>query len=170
MEKINGSGLTRGIFKLAEKINSKSFSKIVFKKVHEGFGGTVRFFVAGGSKLDSVVSRDFLTLGIDVCEGYGLTETAPMVSFTPINRVIPGCAGEIINDVEVKIGEDGEILVKGRNVMKGYYNKPEATAEVIKDGWFHTGDLGRVEGKNLYVTGRKKEMIVLSNGKNIQPC
>lgn len=169
IEKINGSGLTRGIFKLAEKINSKSFSKIVFKKVHEGFGGAVRFFVAGGSKLDSIVSRDFLTLGIDVCEGYGLTETAPMVSFTPINRVIPGCAGEIINDVEVKIGEDGEILVKGRNVMKGYYNKPEATAEVIKDGWFHTGDLGRVEGKNLYVTGRKKEMIVLSNGKNINP-
>ncbi len=169
MEKINGNKLAKKIFKFAEKINNKKLSKILFKKVHEGFGGAVRFFVAGGSKLDPKVSKDFLTLGIDICEGYGLTETAPMISFTPINRVIPGCAGEVLKDVEVKIGEDGEILVKGRNVMKGYYNKPEATAEVIKDGWFHTGDLGNLEGNKLYVTGRKKEMIVLSNGKNINP-
>ncbi|MCI6151795.1 MAG: AMP-binding protein [Fusobacterium perfoetens] len=169
MGKINEKAITKGIFALAKKINNKSFSKKIFKKVHEGFGGAVRFFVSGGSKLDKQISEDFLTLGFDICEGYGLTETAPMISFTPINKVIPGCAGEIINDVEVKITDEGEILVKGRNVMKGYYNKPEATAEAIKDGWFYTGDLGHVIGKNLYVTGRKKEMIVLSNGKNINP-
>lgn len=169
MEKINGNKVAKSIFKFAEKIDNKKISKILFKKVHEGFGGAVRFFVAGGSKLDPKVSRDFLTLGIDICEGYGLTETAPMISFTPMNKVVPGCAGQILKDVEVKIGEDGEILVKGRNVMKGYYNKPEATAEVIKDSWFSTGDLGRLEGNKLFVTGRKKEMIVLSNGKNVNP-
>lgn len=170
MEKINGGKLTKTIFKLAEKIGNKSFSRKIFKKVHEGFGGNIRFFVSGGSKLDPQISRDFLTLGIDVCEGYGLTETSPMISFTPVNQVVPGSAGKILKGVEVKIAEDGEILAKGRNVMKGYYGRPEATAEVIdENGWFHTGDLGELKGDLLYVTGRKKEMIVLSNGKNINP-
>lgn len=170
MEKINSSKIAKTIFKITEKMNNKDFSKKVFKKVHEGFGGNIRFFVSGGSKLDPQVSRDFLTLGIDVCEGYGLTETSPMISFTPINEVVPGSAGKILTGVTVKIAEDGEILAKGRNVMKGYYNRPEATAEVIdKDGWFHTGDLGEMRNGLLYVTGRKKEMIVLSNGKNINP-
>lgn len=170
MEKINGSKIIKTLFKLAEKINSKSFSKKLFKKVHEGFGGNIRFFVSGGSKLDPQISRDFLTLGIEVCEGYGLTETSPMISFTPAGEIVPGSAGKILTGIEVKIADDGEILAKGRNVMKGYYNRPEATAEVIdRDGWFHTGDLGELKGEFLYVTGRKKEMIVLSNGKNINP-
>ena len=170
MEKINSNKVIKTLFKAAEKVDSKDFSKKLFKKVHEGFGGNIRFFVSGGSKLNPEVSRDFKTLGIDVCEGYGLTETAPMISFTPINQVVPGSAGKIMDGVEVKIAEDGEILSRGRNLMKGYYNKPEATAEVIDtDGWFHTGDLGEVKGEYLYVTGRKKEMIVLSNGKNINP-
>lgn len=170
MEKINSNKVIKTLFKAAEKVDSKDFSKKLFKKVHEGFGGNIRFFVSGGSKLNPEVSRDFKTLGIDVCEGYGLTETAPMISFTPINQVVPGSAGKIMNGVEVKIAEDGEILSRGRNLMKGYYNKPEATAEVIDaDGWFHTGDLGEVKDEYLYVTGRKKEMIVLSNGKNINP-
>lgn len=170
MEKINSNKVIKTLFKAAEKIDSKDFSKKLFKKVHEGFGGNIRFFVSGGSKLNPEVSRDFKTLGIDVCEGYGLTETAPMIAFTPINQVVPGSAGKIMDGVEVKIAEDGEILSKGRNLMKGYYNKPEATAEVIDaDGWFHTGDLGEVKDEYLYVTGRKKEMIVLSNGKNINP-
>ena len=170
MEKINGGKITKFIFKLAEKVNSKNFSRKIFKKVHDGFGGNIRFFVSGGSKLDPQVSRDFLTLGIDVCEGYGLTETSPMISFTPTDEVVPGSAGKILTGVTVKIGDDGEILAKGRNVMKGYYGRPDATAEVIdKDGWFHTGDLGEIKNGLLYVTGRKKEMIVLSNGKNINP-
>lgn len=170
MEKINGGKITKLIFKLAEKINNKNFSRKIFKKVHDGFGGNIRFFVSGGSKLDPQVSRDFLTLGIDVCEGYGLTETSPMISFTPTDEVVPGSAGKILTGVTVKIADDGEILAKGRNVMKGYYGRPDATAEVIdKDGWFHTGDLGEIKDGLLYVTGRKKEMIVLSNGKNINP-
>ncbi|WP_432204388.1 AMP-binding protein [Cetobacterium somerae] len=170
MEKINSNKVIKTLFKLCEKMDNKEFSKKVFKKVHEGFGGNIRFFVSGGSKLNPEVSRDFKTLGIDVCEGYGLTETAPMISFTPMNQVVPGSAGKIMDGVQVKIAEDGEILSKGRNLMKGYYNKPEATAEVIdSDGWFHTGDLGELKGEYLYVTGRKKEMIVLSNGKNINP-
>ena len=170
MEKINGGKITKFIFKLAEKINSKNFSRKIFKKVHDGFGGNIRFFVSGGSKLDPQVSRDFLTLGIDVCEGYGLTETSPMISFTPTDEVVPGSAGKILTGVTVKIADDGEILAKGRNVMKGYYGRPDATAEVIdKEGWFHTGDLGEIKNGLLYVTGRKKEMIVLSNGKNINP-
>lgn len=170
MEKINGGKITKFIFKLAEKINSKNFSRKIFKKVHDGFGGNIRFFVSGGSKLDPQVSRDFLTLGIDVCEGYGLTETSPMISFTPTDEVVPGSAGKILTGVTVKIADDGEILAKGRNVMKGYYGRPDATAEVIdKEDWFHTGDLGEIKNGLLYVTGRKKEMIVLSNGKNINP-
>ncbi|MGL4980792.1 MAG: 1-acyl-sn-glycerol-3-phosphate acyltransferase, partial [Fusobacteriaceae bacterium] len=161
---------TSSIFKMMEKLQNKSLSKIIFKKVHEGFGGEVRFFVSGGSKLNPQVAQDFLTLGIDICEGYGLTETAPMITFTPINRVVPGSAGKLMPGVEIKFLEDGEILSRGRNLMRGYYNKPEATSEAIdSEGWFHTGDLGELRGENLFVTGRKKEMIVLSNGKNLNP-
>lgn len=170
MEKINASKVTKGIFKLAEKINNISFSRKIFKKVHDNFGGNLRFFVSGGSKLDPKIARDFLTLGIKICEGYGMTETAPMISFTPLNEIMPGSAGKILPGIEVKIADDGEIIARGRNVMKGYYKRPEATAETIdKDGWIHTGDLGEIKNDYLYVTGRKKEMIVLSNGKNINP-
>lgn len=170
MEKINASKVTKGIFKLAEKIDNISFSKKIFKKVHDNFGGNLRFFVSGGSKLDPKITRDFLTLGIKICEGYGMTETAPMISFTPLNEIMPGSAGKILPGIEVKIADDGEIIARGRNVMKGYYKRPEATAETIdKDGWIHTGDLGEIKNNYLYVTGRKKEMIVLSNGKNINP-
>ena len=130
----------------------------------------LKFFVSGGSKLNPQITEDFLTLGIKICEGYGMTETSPIISYTPRNDIMPNSAGRVIKDVEVKIAEDNEILVKGRNVMKGYYKNPEATAEIIdKDGWLHTGDLGTLKDGYLYVTGRKKEMIVLSNGKNINP-
>ena len=170
MDTINSKGITRFIFKLAKKVNSLSFSKMIFKKVSEGFGGHIKFFVSGGSKLNPQITEDFLTLGIKICEGYGMTETSPIISYTPRNDIMPNSAGRVIKDVEVKIAEDNEILVKGRNVMKGYYKNPEATAEIIdKDGWLHTGDLGTLKDGYLYVTGRKKEMIVLSNGKNINP-
>lgn len=170
MEKINGSKFTKFIFKVAQKIESINIRKKIFKKVHEGFGGNLRFFVSGGSKLDGQIAKDFLTLGVQICEGYGMTETAPMISFTPINEIVPGSAGKILPGIEVKITDEKEILVRGRNVMAGYYNKPEATAETIdKDGWLSTGDLGELKEGYLFVNGRKKEMIVLSNGKNINP-
>ena len=170
MDTINSKGITRFIFKLAKKINSLSFSKKIFKKVSEGFGGHIKFFVSGGSKLNPQITEDFLTLGIKICEGYGMTETSPIIAYTPKDDIMPNSAGRVIKDVEVKIADDNEILVKGRNVMKGYYKNPEATAEIIdKDGWLHTGDLGTLKDGYLYVTGRKKEMIVLSNGKNINP-
>ncbi|MGL4785322.1 MAG: 1-acyl-sn-glycerol-3-phosphate acyltransferase, partial [Cetobacterium sp.] len=101
---------------------------------------------------------------------YGLTETSPIISFNRMDNIIPGTVGVPLPGVKVKLEEDGEIVVKGRNVMKGYYNKPEATAEAIdSEGWFHTGDLGQFDGDHLKIIGRKKEMIVLSNGKNINP-
>ncbi len=170
MEKINSSKLATGLFSLAEKMENINFSRKVFKKVHEGFGGHIKCFISGGSKLDPQISKDFLTLGIKVIEGYGMTETAPMISFTPIETIRPGSAGIVLPGTEVRIAEDGEIQSRGRHIMKGYYKNPEATSEMIdKDGWIHTGDLGSIEDGFLYITGRKKEMIVLSNGKNINP-
>ncbi|MGL5049794.1 MAG: AMP-binding protein [Fusobacteriaceae bacterium] len=170
MERINSSKVTASIFKVMEKIGSKKLSKIVFKKIHKSFGENLRFFISGGSKLDPQISKDFLNLGIEVCEGYGLTETSPLISFTPMNQIVPGSAGKIIDGVQYKILEDGELLVKGANVMKGYYNKPLETQEVIdSEGWFHTGDLAEIKDEYLFITGRKKEMIVLSNGKKINP-
>ena len=170
MDTINSKRITKFIFKLAKMVNSLSFSKLIFKKVSEGFGGHIKFFVSGGSKLNPEITKDFYTLGIKICEGYGMTETSPIISYTPKNNIVFDSAGKVIKDVEVKIADDNEILVKGRNVMKGYYKNPEATAEIIdKDGWLHTGDLGKLVNDYLYITGRKKEMIVLSNGKNINP-
>lgn len=170
MTEINSRWITKFIFKVTEKINSEKFSKKIFKKVLDGLGGNLKIFVSGGSKLKSQLTKDFKTLGIKICEGYGMSETTAMVAYTPMDDIRPGCAGRVIKDVEVKIADDNEILVKGRNVMKGYYKNQKATAEIIdKDGWLHTGDLGYLEGIYLFITGRKKEMIVLSNGKNINP-
>lgn len=170
MDTINSKKITKLIFKVAEKINSLKIRKKIFKKVSDNFGGNIKFFVSGGSKLDEKIARDFYTLGIKICEGYGMTETSPMISYTPQNDIVPGCAGKIIKGVTVKISSENEILVQGRNVMKGYYKNKKATDEIIdKDGWLHTGDLGKLEGQHLYITGRKKEMIVLANGKNINP-
>lgn len=171
MSKIKGSKVTKNLFKMCEKINSPALNKVVFKKVQEAFGGNIKILVSGGAKLDGQITKDFTTLGFVMLEGYGLTETSPIISVNRPGGVKAGTVGPAIPDVEVKIGEDGEILARGANVMKGYYNKPEATAEAIdKDGWFHTGDIGYLDGKYLVITGRKKEMIVLSNGKNINPA
>ena len=111
-----------------------------------------------------------ISMGFRAIQGYGMTETAPIIAFNVPGRERSDSVGEVIPNVEVKIADDGEILVKGKNVMKGYYNNEQATKEAFdKDGWFHTGDLGRMEGKYLIIIGRKKEMIVLPNGKNIDP-
>ena len=169
MEKIEGNKVARILFKVCEGAGNLNLSRKIFKKVHEGFGGKIKYFVSGGSKLEPQIAKDFLTLGIEVIEGYGMTETAPMMSFTPGGEVVPGSAGIVLPGTELKIADDGEILSRGRHIMKGYFNKPEATAETVVDGWIHTGDLGELRDGKLFVTGRKKEMIVLSTGKNINP-
>lgn len=170
MGKIKASKLIFTLFKICEKLQNPAISKKVFKKIHEAFGGHMKLLASGGAKLDAEIMRDFTTMGFLMLEGYGLTETSPLISFNRPEAVKAGTVGFPIPGVEVKIGEDGEILAKGPNIMKGYYKKPEATKEVIEeDGWFHTGDLGFFDGKHLTITGRKKEMIVLSNGKNINP-
>ena len=170
MTKINESSLARFMFKVAGKINSMSIRKMLFSKVHKQFGGHIRLMVSGGAKIDKNILEDFRTMGFRAIQGYGMTETAPIITFNIPGRERSDSAGEVIPNVEVKIADDGEILVKGKNVMKGYYNNEQATKEAFdKDGWFHTGDLGRMEGKYLIIIGRKKEMIVLPNGKNIDP-
>ncbi len=169
MDKVNAHGATRAIFKLAKTVNSYAFSKKIFKKVHQRFGGNVQFMVCGGAKLDEDVARDFKTLGFEMLEGFGMTEAAPMITFTRPGKWKIGSAGQCMPDLQVAI-KDGEIIARGRNIMQGYYNRPQETADVIKDGWLHTGDLGHLDDKGfLHITGRSKEIIVLASGKNINP-
>ncbi len=168
-DKIKKNTVARILFKLARVINSRSFSRKVFAKVHDRFGGHVKHMICGGAALDVNVGEDFKTLGFEVLEGFGMTEAAPMITFTRPGRVKVGSPGEPLPANEIKI-MDGEICAKGPNIMKGYYNRPEETAQVLIDGWLHTGDLGYIDEDGfLFVTGRKKEIIVLSNGKNINP-
>lgn len=170
MGKINSNFVAKKLFNLCKKVNSLALSKKVFKKVADELGGNMRVLVSGGAKLDLEVSTNFKILGLPIIEGYGLTETSPIIAFNRLNNNVIGSAGQLIPNIEVKIAEDEEILVRGANVMKGYYKNPQATSEAIdSDGWFHTGDLGKFEGDSLFIIGRKKEMIVLSNGKNINP-
>lgn len=168
-EKIDKNKIARLLFRIAEKKNSLAFSRKVFKSVHKKFGGQIKYMVSGGAALDKEVAKDLRTLGFEVLEGYGMTECAPMITFTRPGKVVIGSAGQPLKTNEIKT-VDGEILNRGRNVMQGYYNRPEETDEVIKDGWLYTGDLGYMDEENrLFITGRKKEIIVLSNGKNINP-
>ena len=147
--------------------------KLIFSKWQEALGGKCEAVASGSAALQPRLARIFLAAGIPVMEGYGLTETSPVVSvnYEKGNNVRIGTTGPVLDNVTVKIAEDGEILVKGPNVMLGYYNMPEKTAEEIDaDGWFHTGDIGEfVEGKFLKITDRKKEMFKTSGGKYIAP-
>jgi long-chain acyl-CoA synthetase len=159
------------------KINA---GRILFRKVHEMLGVKMRYLVTGGSRFDPEIARDFHDLGIDVLQAYGLTETTAAVFANSPNDNVIGSVGKALRGVEAKIvdpqsQEDGqpaagEVALRGAVVMKGYWNRPDATAAVLRDGWFYTGDLGYFDaGGNLFLTGRKKEIIVLSNGKNIYP-
>lgn len=169
-KKIDESALASTLYKLCEKVGSYGFSKKVFASVHKKLGGHLVYCVSGGAALDKEIGNGMKTLGITVLEGYGMTETSPMICFTRPGDVIPGCSGLPLPCCECKI-IDGEMCVKGDNVMKGYYNRPEETAELFdENGYLHTGDLARLDEKGrVYITGRKKEIIVLSNGKNVQP-
>jgi long-chain acyl-CoA synthetase len=169
MAKINAKFATRMIYKLVKLIGSDTLSKIVFKSVHEKFGGHLKFLVSGGAALSIETATIFKALGFYVLEGYGMTEAAPMVSFTHPGKRKIGYAGYPLNGEEIRFSPAGEILVKGDNVMQGYYNNPQATSEIIVDGWLHTGDIGHLDKYGLKITGRIKEIIVTPNGKNINP-
>lgn len=149
----------------------KLANKLIFSKWREALGGNIMQINSGASALQPRLARVFWAAGIRVCEGYGLTETSPVVtaSVGTKDEIRIGYVGKIVKDVQVKIAEDGEILVKGPNVMQGYYKEPEMTAEVLKNGWFHTGDIGVLEGNYLKITDRKKEMFKTSGGKYIAP-
>ncbi|MHA7130489.1 AMP-dependent synthetase/ligase [Algoriphagus namhaensis] len=149
----------------------KMANKIIFSKWREALGGEVLQINSGASALQPRLARVFWAAGIKVCEGYGLTETSPVISASICTReeIRIGYVGKVIDDVEVKIAQDGEIVVKGPNVMMGYYKEPELTAEVLKDGWFHTGDIGELDGRYLKITDRKKEIFKTSGGKYIAP-
>jgi long-chain acyl-CoA synthetase len=150
---------------------------LIFLPIHEGFGGRIRYLISGGSALPADVLKAFHGLGFNFFEGYGLTETAPVLTVTsPKDNPIVGSVGKPLPGIEVKISEAdaatgvGEVIARGRNVMAGYWEDEAATGASIRDGWFHTGDLGKFDDKgNLYIVGRSKEIIVDANGKNVYP-
>ncbi len=170
MRKVNASLLGRLFYHVAVHCHSLWLSRRIFAKVQQAFGGCIRYISSGGAAADPLVTRDFYALGFQLLEGYGMTETAPMISFTPPWKHKPGSPGLPIPCNEVRI-VDGEVQVRGKNVMVGYYGKPEETRQVLEpDGWLHTGDVGHVDDDGfLWLTGRLKELIILGNGKNINP-
>ena len=179
------TGIKRGIFfwslALAEKFTTEAgwwynfklgiARKLVFKKWQEALGGEIVVIVSGGAALNPRLARIFWAAGMPVFEGYGLTETSPVITVNHFGGTKFGTVGEVIKGVEIKLGEDGEVLARGHNIMKGYYNKPEQTNEAIdKDGWFHTGDIGEIiDGRFLKITDRKKEIFKTAGGKYVAP-
>ena len=150
-------------------IEQKLASKLVFSKWREGVGGRLRYFVSGGAPLSPALSYSYLAAGIPILQGYGATETCIVSANRPDNNHV-GSVGIPFEGIDIKIAEDGEILVRGPNVMRGYYGQPEATAAVLKDGWFYTGDVGYLaKDGQLFITDRKKDLFKLSNGKYVAP-
>lgn len=156
------------------------FDQILFKKIREGFGGKLKFFIGGGALLDIELQRFFYAIGMPVCQGYGLTEAAPVISSNALHAIKFGSSGKLVKYLELKIldedgnelpaGKAGEIVVKGDNVMLGYWKNPEATAETLKEGWLHTGDRGYMdEDGYLYVMGRFKSLLIGNDGEKYSP-
>ena len=154
-----------------EKIKYKIYDAKVYSKIREKFGTRLRYFVAGGAPLPPQLGALFLGMGIVILEGYGLTETSPVIAVNRPNDVHLGTVGKVLENLEVKIAQDGEICVRGASVMKGYWNKEDATKEIItSDGWLLTGDIGELKDGILKITDRKKDLLVLANGKNVAPA
>jgi len=154
---------------LFEKIVDSILEKLVRKKIKAQFGGCLKTFVSGGGALDKEIGTFLNAIGLPTLQGYGLTETSPVVSCNPIHDIRVETVGPPFKGNEVKIAEDGEILVKGENVMLGYWNKQEETEKVLKDGWLYTGDVGIFENGYLKITDRKKDIIITPGGDNISP-
>ncbi len=156
----------------SEKLMNFIVNVLVRKKVKKQFGGNLKAFVSGGGALDKEIGEFLNAIGLPTLQGYGLTETSPVVSCNPIHKIRVETVGPPFKGNQVKIAEDGEILVKGENVMLGYWNKREDTEKVLKDGWLHTGDIGEIDSKDGYlkITDRKKDIIVSAGGDNISPA
>ena len=179
--KHNGMGYNKGKgFSFFLKPLYWIFDKILFKKIREGFGGKLEFFVGGGALLDVELQRFFFAIGMPVCQGYGLTEAAPVISSNVPDDTKFGSSGKLVKYLELKIVDDdgnelptgtkGEIIVKGDNMMLGYWNNPTATAETLKNGWLHTGDMGYMDKQGyLYVLGRFKSLLIGNDGEKYSP-
>lgn len=177
----NGNGWDRGKgAKAFYKPLLNLYDKILFSKIREGFGGKLDLFIGGGALLDIELQRFFYAVGMPMCQGYGLSEASPVISSNALHAVKFGSSGKLVKYMELKIcdldgkelplGEKGEIVVKGDNVMKGYWNNPKATAETVKDGWLYTGDMGYMDKDGfLYVLGRFKSLLIGSDGEKFSP-
>ncbi len=166
--KNNFAQLKQGSFLL--KIIDSVYDRLVFSKVRQGVGGRIRFFISGGAPLSRELAEFFQICGVLILEGYGLTETSPVIAVNTEEEFRFGTVGKVLPNVKVKIAEDGEILTSGPCVMQGYFENPEATAEVLQNGWFHTGDIGEFDADGyLKITDRKKDLIVTAGGKKVAP-
>jgi long-chain acyl-CoA synthetase len=160
-------GRTPGII---DRLQARLADRLVFEKVRARLGGRVRYLVSGSAALGADVAEFFCAIGLPIIEGYGLTETAPILTVNPPGATRVGTVGKPIPGVDIRLAPDGEILARGPNLMTGYYNDPEATAGVLEDGWFHTGDVGTIDPEGyVSITDRKKDLLVTSGGKKIAP-